>query len=162
MPRKRNLQKSQGKEVRSMGLMRWRPFEELMSLRREMERLFDEIFERRPIRREEFHPLTDIVETENEFIVKMELPGINPDDVEITLHGDTLTIRGEKKEEQRSEKENYLRLERCYGSFQRSFTLGVPVKADEVKATFKDGILEVRVPKAEEAKPKPIKIKVEK
>ncbi|MBC7330678.1 Hsp20/alpha crystallin family protein [bacterium] len=160
MPRKRENLK--GKEVRSMGLMRWRPFEELLSLRREMDRLFDELFERRPTRREEFHPLTDIKETENEFIVKMELPGVKPEDVEITLTGDTLTIRGEKKEEERTEKENYLRVERCYGAFQRSFTLGTAVKADEVKATYKDGVLEVRVPKAEEAKPKPIKIKVEK
>jgi HSP20 family protein len=160
MPHKR--ENPIGKEVRSMGLMRWRPFEELLSLRREMDRLFDELFERRPARREEFHPLTDIKETENEFIVKMELPGIKPEDVEITLKGDTLTIRGEKKEEERTEKENFLRVERSYGAFQRSFTLGTAVKADEVKATYKDGVLEVRVPKAEEAKPKPIKIKVEK
>jgi len=163
MPRKRNrIQNSKKEEVKDMGLMRWRPFEEMMSLRREMERLLDEVFERQPARGEEFYPLADISETENEFVVKMELPGIKPEEVEITLNGDTLTIRGEKKEEERSEKENYLRLERRYGAFQRSFTLGVPVKGDEVKATYKDGILEVRVPKAEEAKPKPIKIKVEK
>jgi HSP20 family protein len=160
MPHK--TQNPKRKEVRSMGLMRWRPFEELVSLRRELDRLFDELFETRPARREEFHPLTDIKETENEFIVKMELPGVKPEDVEITLMGDTLTIRGEKKQEERTEKENFLRVERCYGAFQRSFTLGTPVKADEVKATYKDGVLEVRVPKAEEAKPKPIKIKVEK
>lgn len=148
------------KEVMSMGLMRWRPFEEMLSLRREMERLLDEFFGRRPARAEEFSPLTDIKETENEFVVKMEIPGVKPEDIDISLHGDTLTIRGEKKAEERTEKENYLRVERCYGAFSRSFTLGVPVKADAVEATYKDGVLEVKIPKAEEAKPKPIKIKV--
>ena len=105
-------------------------------------------------------PAVDIAELDNEFVVKVELPGINKDDVKITLESNILTIRGEKKEETNVKEENYHRVERTYGSFQRSFKLPTTVKGDNIDATYKDGILTVTLPKAEEAKPKQIEVKV--
>lgn len=105
-------------------------------------------------------PAVDIAQHDNEFVVKVELPGINKDDVKITLESNILTIRGEKKEETNVKEENYHRVERTYGSFQRSFKLPTTVKADNIDAMYKDGILTVTLPKAEEAKPKQIEVKV--
>ena len=105
-------------------------------------------------------PAVDIAELDNQFVVKVELPGINKDDVKITLESNILTIRGEKKEETDVKEENYHRVERTYGSFQRSFKLPTTVKGDNIDATYKDGILTVTLPKAEEAKPKQIEVRV--
>ena len=105
-------------------------------------------------------PAVDIAELDNQFVVKVELPGINKDDVKITLESNILTIRGEKKEETDVKEENYHRVERTYGSFQRSFKLPTTVKGDNIDAMYKDGILTVTLPKAEEAKPKQIEVRV--
>jgi HSP20 family protein len=105
-------------------------------------------------------PAVDIAEHDNEYSVKVELPGVNKDDVKLTFENNILTIRGEKKQEKETKKENYHRVERSYGSFQRSFTLPAAVKADKIDASYKDGILTVSLPKAEEAKPKQIEVKV--
>lgn len=105
-------------------------------------------------------PAVDVAENENEVQVKVELPGISKDDVKITMQENILTIRGEKKQENETKNSEYRRVERSYGSFQRSFTLPTSVKHDEIEASYKDGILTVTLPKAEEAKPKQIDVKV--
>lgn len=105
-------------------------------------------------------PAVDVAEEENEYIAKVELPGVNKDDVKITLESNILMIRGEKKAEKETKDKNYHRTERSYGSFQRSFTLPMTVKSDKIDAAYKDGILTIVLPKAEEAKPKQFEVKV--
>jgi len=139
------------------------PFADLVDFRDEMNRFFDRFFGRTPMRRvrrgeEFFSPLVDLYETPSELVAKVELPGMKKEEIEVSVVGDTLTLKGERKRESEVKEENFYRMERSYGTFQRSLTLPNPVDASKVKATYKDGILEVRVPKAEEAKPKLIKI----
>jgi HSP20 family protein len=129
-----------------------------------MNRLFDNFF-RGDIRDEDstlmaWTPAVDISEHDDEYLVKVELPGVNKEDVKITLESNILTIRGEKKQEKETKNENYHRVERNYGSFQRSFTLPTVVKSDKIDAVYKDGVLSISLPKAEEAKPKQIEVKV--
>jgi len=100
----------------------------------------------------------DISENENEFIVKASLPGVRPEDVQITAHGDTLTIRGEIKEEQEKKDEHYHLRERRFGQFQRTVSLSTPISAEKAQANFENGVLTLVLPKAEEAKPNQIKI----
>jgi HSP20 family protein len=100
----------------------------------------------------------DITENENEFVVKGSLPGIRPEDVQITVHGDTLTIRAEMKAEQEKKEEQYHLRERRYGQFQRTVRLSSPVVADKAQANFENGVLTLTLPKAEDAKPKQIKV----
>jgi HSP20 family protein len=138
----------------------------LLNIRDEVNRLFDNFFTGLPERRRgllegEWAPSVDVAETDNEVVVTAELPGIKQDDVDITITDDVLTLKGEKKEEKEVKEKNYHRIERSYGSFQRSISLPAGVQADKAKATYKDGVLHITVPKAEEAKPKQIKINVE-
>jgi HSP20 family protein len=105
-------------------------------------------------------PAVDVAEHEDAYQVKVELPGVSKDDVKITMQDNILTIRGEKKQEKESKNSNYHRVERSYGSFQRSFTLPTSVKHDKIEASYNDGILTIALPKAEEAKPKQIEVKV--
>ena len=149
-----------------MSLIRWRPTRDLLSIRDEVNRLFDNFFTGLPERRRgllegEWAPSVDIAETDNEVVVTAELPGVEQDNVDITITDDVLTLKGEKKEEKEVKEKNYHRIERSYGSFQRSISLPAGVQADKAKATYKDGVLHITVPKAEEAKPKQIKINVE-
>jgi HSP20 family protein len=142
----------------------WRPFRELERMRREMDRVWDSFFERRPARVEEaaeWLPTLDVSETKNEYVVKAELPGIDPKDIDISLTNDLLTIKGEKKQEKEEKEENYHLIERSYGSFTRSVRLPGQVQSDKINAAFKNGVLKVTLPKTEEAKKKEIKIKVE-
>lgn len=145
-----------------MALMRWRPFRDLLSLQEEVNRLFDELFERFPSRLDLFEsgwsPRVDVIETDDEVIVEAELPGVKKEDVSVTITDNVLTIKGEKRREREEKAGSYHRVERAYGSFQRSFTLPATVQADKAKATFKDGVLRVTIPKTEEARPKEIKI----
>lgn len=106
-------------------------------------------------------PAVDVEETKDDYILRAEMPGLKKEDVRISLTENILTISGEKKMDSRTDDKRYHRLERAYGSFQRSFSLPAPIKADRISAGFKEGMLEVRVPKSEEAKPKEIEIKVE-
>jgi HSP20 family protein len=117
-----------------------------------MERMFEEI---------EPTPMVDIYEEDDKLVVKCDLPGMTRDDIEINLTDDTITISGEKRKEEKVEKKNYFRLERAYGAFKRSFALPVEVDTDKAKASFKDGVLEVKIPKTEAAKQKGHKIKIE-
>ena len=149
-----------------MSLRRWRPMSDLISIREEMNRLFDNFFGELPERRMgllegEWSPSVNVAETDEEIVVTAELPGVKQDDVDISVADNILTLKGEKKEEKEIKKENYHRVERRYGSFQRSIGLTVGVQANKAKASYKDGILTVTIPKAEEAKPKQIKINIE-
>jgi len=142
-------------------LMRWQPFDELTSLRDAMDRLFEESI---VWPRSVLAPMTqgfavDVYETKNDVVVKASLPGVNPDDIEISIVGDTLTIKGEVKEEKDIKEENYIRREHRYGSFSRSLTLPVAVNADKATAEYENGVLKLTLPKAEEVKPKSISIK---
>jgi len=142
--------------------MRWEPFREIMSLRDAMDRLFEDSFVR-PSRlwpelgRGELP--VDMYQTANDVVVKASIPGLKPDEVDISITGDTLTIKGEHKEEKEVEEQDYFYRERRYGAFSRSLTIPVPVKTEKTEATFENGVLTVTMPKAEEVKPKQIKIK---
>lgn len=147
-----------------MSLMRWQPFEELMSLREAMDRLFEEsiVWPRSWLAPAAQTFAVDIYETKDDVVVKASLPGVKPEDVEVSVVGDTLTIKGEVKEEKDIKEENYIRKERRYGSFCRSFTLPVSVNADKATAEFENGVLTLTLPKTEEVKPKTIAIKAKK
>lgn len=106
-------------------------------------------------------PAVDLFEEKDDIVVKAEIPGIDKDSINVNLSDHTLTIKGEKKKEEEVKEENYYRSERSYGSFVRTLELPKDVHADKVKATFKNGVLEVRMPKTEEAKAREIKVKVE-
>lgn len=149
-----------------MTLIRWSPRltqpRELGGIQEEVNRLFDQFFDHVPARANgaQFAPTVDIEESAEEFIIRADLPGVQQKDVKVSLMGDTLTIRGERKYESNQKDGTVHRVERAYGSFERSFTLGAPVRNDKVKATYRDGVLEIRVPKAEEARLKEIEVQV--
>jgi HSP20 family protein len=135
----------------------------MISLRNAMDRLFEDSFVR-PTRRlmegEELGTLPlDMYQTENDVVIKASLPGYKPDEVEISVTGDTLTIKGEHQEEKETKEKDYFFKERSYGSFSRTVSFPVPVKSELAEAAFENGELTLKLPKAEEAKPKQIKIK---
>ena len=143
-------------------LMEWRPFREVSRLRREMDRLWDDYFGagRRALRPlAEFAPAVDIKETAEAVVVKAEVPGMDAKDINISVTGDVLTIKGEKKSEREEKEENYHLVERSYGSFSRSLVLPAAVNLDKIEAKYDKGVLTVTCPKKEEVKPKPIEIK---
>jgi len=105
-------------------------------------------------------PAVDIFEGEHELVVKADLPDIKPEELDIRVENNILTIRGERKFEKKAEEKNYLRVERSYGSFARSFSLANTVNTEAIKADYKDGVLTLSIPKREEAKPKQIKVNV--
>jgi len=146
-----------------MAIERWQPFSELMSLRQAMDKLFEDSFVR-PSRAlaalgEVTAPALDIYQTPDEVVVKATLPGVKPEDLSIDITGETLTIRGETKVEEEVKKEDYLYHERRYGSFSRSVALPGGLETDKAEATMEDGVLTLTIPKAEEVKPKAIKVK---
>lgn len=143
-----------------MAITRWEPFQDMVSLRDAMDRLFQESFIRpttRFLTKESAMPL-DIHETGNEVVVTASLPGIKPEDVEITITGDLLTIKGEVKADQTVKQEDYILQERRYGAFCRSVTIAMPVVADKAEAKFEHGVLTLTLSKVEEVKPKQIKV----
>lgn len=143
-------------------LTRWDPFREMMSLRNAMDQLFESAFVSPMFGWLQPSPwgfAMDVSENDDEFLVKATLPGINPDDLEITLDNNVLTIKGEVKEEKESEERRYHLRERRYGKFSRSFSLPSWVDAEHIDAQYENGILTLRLPKVEEAKPKRIKVK---
>ena len=105
-------------------------------------------------------PAVDIYETEHELVLKADLPDVNPQDLDIRVENNILTIRGERKFENKVKEENYLRVERAYGSFSRSFSLANSVNLDAIKADYQNGVLTLSIPRREEAKPKQIKVNV--
>jgi len=147
-----------------MALIRWEPARELNSLQSEMNRLFNTFFDVPPsngggsIRR--WVPAMDLVETEDHFILRADLPGLTQDDVSIELEDNVLTVSGERKSEHEQREEGYYRVERASGTFARSLTLPDGVGPDGVEASFDHGVLEVRVLKPEERKPRKVSITV--
>ena len=143
-------------------ITRWEPFRGVNTLQDQFNRLFNDVFDRKG---EEssltaWAPAVDIYETEHELVVKADLPEVDPKDLEIRVENNILTIRGERKFEKKVNEDNYLRVERAYGSFARSFTLANTVNSDAIKADYQDGVLTLTIPKREEAKPKQIKVNV--
>jgi HSP20 family protein len=123
-----------------------------------LNRMFSHFFE--PMNRT-WSPAVDIVETDDQVVLKAELPDMKREDISITFENSTLTIRGERKLDETVKRENYQRLERFYGQFSRSFTLPATIDASGITASYKDGVLTIRLPQREEAKPKQIEVAVE-
>ena len=148
-----------------MSIVRWEPFSDLMSLREAMDRLFEESFVRPGSRSLTGYSGSDLAldmyETDDDVVITTTMPGVRPEDVDISITGDILTIKGEMKQEAKNEKSNYLRQERRYGSFARTVQIPVPVQSDKADAKFKDGVLTLSIPKAEEAKPRTIKVRTD-
>ena len=153
-----------------MALVRWEPFRDLVSLQDRMNRLFDDSF--RGVARGageddwalggSWAPAVDIYEQDGNIVLKAELPGVDPKDVDVRVENNLLTLRGERKFDQEVKRESYHRVERAYGAFSRSFTLPNVIDTDKIKAEFKDGVLRMILPTREEAKPKQISISVAK
>jgi HSP20 family protein len=148
-----------------MALIRWEPAREINSLQSEMNRLFNTFFDTPTgspgnggTRR--WLPAMDLVETDDHFVLRADLPGLSEGDVNLELEDNVLTVSGERKAEHESRKEGYYRIERASGSFQRSLTLPEGVNADGIEASFDKGVLEVRIPKPEERKPRKVAISV--
>lgn len=147
-----------------MTMMRWEPFRDMISLRNAMDRLFEDSFVR-PSRlwpemgMGESSLEIDMYQTDNDVVVKAAIPGMKSEEVDISLTGDLLTIKGDYKEEEEVKEKDYFRKERRYGSFHRSIRIPVPVNDSKADAIFEDGILTLTLPKVEEVKPKQIKAK---
>lgn len=147
-----------------MALVRWEPVRELTSLQQEMNRLFNTFFDTPlagnggtgAVRR--WIPAMDLVETDDHFVLRADLPGVAEDDVKVELEDNVLTISGERKAEQEQTKEGWYRVERAYGAFARSLTLPEGIDPDAITASFDRGVLEVRVPKPEERRPRRVSI----
>ncbi len=134
----------------------WNPFAELERIRKEFDRLFDEVTTVESER--VFAPVVDIYETDSELVIKAEVPGAKKEDIEVSIKDNAVHIKGEKKEEKEEKTETVHRVERFYGKFERFIPLPTDVKVDEAKAEYKDGVLEIRIPKSEASKEKRIKI----
>ncbi len=146
-----------------MTLVRFEPFRTFESMLRRFDELFDDLLRSTPTRFElgSFSPRVDISEDEHNVYIQAELPGVNKEDVKVTISEDrVLTIRGEKKQERKVEERNFLRVERTFGSFSRSFMLPENVKVDDIDAKFENGVLTITIPKVEPSKPKEVEVKV--
>ena len=147
-----------------MQLEKWEPFRELATLQDEMNRLFGQIFGRAPAGRAVsegiWAPLVDVEETKDQFVVKVELPGMTKDDIKISVIGNELAISGERKQEEIAEEKTYHRIERSYGRFRRSLSLPTDIESSKVTARYVDGVLEVVLPKSEQVKPREVSISV--
>ena len=151
-----------------MALVRWEPVRELSSLQSEMNRLFNTFFDSPTttppggnggsVRR--WLPAMDLVETDTHFVLRADLPGLSDEDVAIELEDNVLTVTGERKAEHEDKREGFYRMERSFGQFRRSLTLPEGVDADAIEAHFDKGVLEVRIPKPEERKPRRVAIHV--
>jgi HSP20 family protein len=144
-------------------LSRFEPFRGATTLQDQINRLLNEAFDRTSDEANltTWAPAVDIYETEHELVVKADIPEIKPEELDIRVENNILTIRGERKFEKEVSENNYLRVERSYGSFSRSFSLANTVNAEAIKADYKNGVLTLSIPKREEAKPKQIKVNVE-
>ena len=154
-----------------MAIERWRPFGALMErdpfrdIQTEMNRLFDN-FLGLPTATAPgtgsrvWMPVVDMYETNDDLVLNFELPGVREKDISLSITGDVLTVKGERQFDQQLNDDNYVHAERAYGKFERSIRLPMPMQAERVRATYRDGVLEVSLPKAEEVRPKEIKIDV--
>lgn len=141
----------------------WSPFRDLVNMQREIGRVFDSLFsdyDTEGALAAQWAPRVDVLENKDAFVIKAELPGVDKNNVKITLHDNILTIRGEKKQEKEEKDADMHRIERSFGAFERAFSLPTTVKNEKIDASFKDGVLMITLPKVEEAKPKEIEVKV--
>lgn len=143
-------------------ITRWDPFRNLASLQEQVNRLFEGNL---PHDRDQsaltaWSPSVDVYETENELVIKADLPEVAEKDIDVRVENNMLTIRGERKLEQKVKEENYLRMERSYGFFTRSFSLPNTINAEQIQAQYTDGVLTLTLPKRAESKPKQVKINV--
>lgn len=147
-----------------MAVVKWEPLRDLLSIQDRMNRLFEQTLSRsraeEGITASTWAPAVDIYETPETIVMKAELPGLSRDDIEIQIRDNTLTLKGNRRFARDVQQENSLRIERAYGAFHRSFTLPATIQQDKIRAVFRDGVLELTLPKAEEAKPKKIAIEV--
>lgn len=144
-----------------MTVLRWTPFSEMSLLQNQMNRLFDSALQGWPGDANGttvWSPAADIYETTDEFVVNLDLPGVDPKMVDLSVENNVLTIRGQRQFEEKQSKDNFHRIERSYGAFARSFTLSTFVDADKIRASYKNGVLNITLPKAETVKPKRIQI----
>ena len=141
-------------------LTRWDPFQEMMNLRRTVDRLFDNVSPDREWQPTQWGLAVDVVENKDDFIVTASVPGINPDDLDISYADDTLTIQGEIKSDNEYKENQYHIRERRSGTFTRSLHLPTKIKGDAIEASYHNGVVTLRLPKSEEVKPKRIAIKV--
>ena len=139
-----------------MSLIRWDPFRELNRLGR-TGAFLDKDWEK-TMSTTAWNPSVDIFENDNDVVVKAELPGMDPKDIDVRLENNVLMLKGERRFEKETKEENYHRIEREYGTFTRSFAMPAAINGDKVTAEYKDGVLKIVLPKKEEIKPKPIKI----
>src|ERR687887_15926 len=145
-----------------MELVRWEPFANFSNLRSVFSDLFDDNFDRSGMQPNisKWYPAVDVLESKDSYLIRAELPGMKREDFNLEVHDGSLTLSGERKFEEPANGVEYHRVERVAGKFSRSFYLPQTVKSDAIKATYRDGILEIHVPKAEEAKPRQIAISV--
>ena len=141
---------------------RWDPFQDVLSLREAMSQLMEESFVQPTAAQggKKFVPALDLSETADGYLVEAALPGVKPEDVEITVENNVLTIKGEARQEVDEQKRNFHRVERRFGSFQRTIGLPTTVKADAIQASLTNGVLRLEIPKAEEVKPRKISVNV--
>jgi HSP20 family protein len=142
-----------------MAIIRWDPFREMTQVQNQVNRLVDQMWGGR---QESWLPAVDVFDNKDGVVVKAELAGMDPDDIQIEVEDNVLTLKGERKLEEKVDDERYYRVERRYGSFQRSLALPQGVKPEDISAGYEDGILTVTVPKAEEEKPRRIEVKAKK
>ena len=140
-----------------MALIKWDPFRDFNTFNERMSKIMGRDWET-PASTTVWSPSADIFETDNEIVLKMELPGMDAKNIDLKLENNVLTLKGERRFEKEAKEENYHRIEREYGGFSRAFVLPVSVNEDKVTAEYKDGVLKVLLPKREEVKPRPIKI----
>lgn len=139
----------------------WEPFRDLVSMRDDMDRLFETFFGTQPQSFDDFwRPAVDIEENNGNLMVRAEIPGMTKDDIKVSVQDDLLTISGERKQENETKDKTFHRIERCYGKFRRMIRLPAQVDADKVKASYKDGVLNVTLPKPESLKPKNIDVEI--
>jgi HSP20 family protein len=163
--------RSSGRMVTTMAMQTWRPFGEslprweplrhLAEIQSEMNRLFDEFFERPALAGPAVRmwaPFVNMRETKDDLVLTVEVPGVREKDLSVSITGDLLSVKGERRFEDEVSEGSCLHLERAHGKFERTVQLPMPVQSDKVKATYRDGVLEIKLPKADEVKPREIRI----
>lgn len=154
-----NIDERGGESEMVRELMPWSPWREMMSLRENMDRFFDEPFSRKAQSDALFHPAVSIRETKNDLIIEADIPGVKEEDIDVQIEDDKVILRGERKHKEETKKEDYYHMESSYGTFSRIITLPSYVNADKAQAEVKEGILEVKIPKVEQKKARKLAIK---